>query len=95
MSKSDYILGIIASFTLVFSREFFSSQLFYDFCVSHPYTMQIILSLLVTFLISCIYMLFKLIVEHISKNINVKIKFSGIPQDFAISLLKNKAIIPL
>ncbi len=64
MSKSDYILGIIASFTLVFSREFFSSQLFYDFCVSHPYTMQIILSLLVTFLISCIYMLFKLIVEQ-------------------------------
>ena len=38
---------------------------------------------------------FKLIVEHISKNIKVKTKFSGMPQDFAISLLKNKAIIPL
>lgn len=38
---------------------------------------------------------FKLIVEHISKKINMKIKFSGIPHDLAISLLKNKAIIPL
>lgn len=38
---------------------------------------------------------FKLIVEHINKSIKVKIKFSGIPQDFAISLLKNKAVIPL
>ena len=38
---------------------------------------------------------FKLIVEHINKSINVKIKVSGIPQDFEISLLKNNAIIPL
>ncbi len=38
---------------------------------------------------------FKLIVEHDNKIIKKKITFSGIPQAFEISLLKNNAVNPL
>lgn len=57
MKRSDFLLGLVTCCIFALFRDFFSSNLFNDFYLSSPFAMSIILSIITTLLVLCIYLL--------------------------------------
>jgi len=63
MKKTELICYIAFCTTFLFSRMFFSSSLFIDFCIEHTFAVSLILSFVLSLLVLCLLFIVKYATE--------------------------------